>query len=195
MSRGYEGCLHGNRTRTTVHPILTASIYDIQSIDDGWCGQSPRAHSACAAGFPWRLLSSYSDECLSRACIACRRYAIDSNPYEPPTRQEARSADAPFTGVRVHSAHKGEDTGGRPVSREETRPLSIRTPYLRPLIALSRRFRSCAHGGAGFAEDTGGLYPGEPNYQGASAASALARGGCCGERHRRCASYTAGGCQ
>ena len=50
-----------------------------------------------------------SDECicLSRACIACRHYAIDSITYNPLTRQEARGVNASFKGLRVHSAHKG----------------------------------------------------------------------------------------
>ena len=82
---------------------------------------------------------------LLRACIACRHYAIDLNTYKPFTRQEARGVDASesFKGVRVYSTHKGEATGGKPVSREETTLLSIRAPHLRPLIAISQRFRSC----------------------------------------------------
>ena len=77
--------------------------------------------------------------------MGCRPYAIDSTPYNPLTRQEARGVEASFKGVRVHSTHKGEETGGKPVSWEDTTPLSIRAPYLRPLMALklSQRFRSC----------------------------------------------------
>ena len=84
-----------------------------------------------------------SDEFISRACIACRHYAIDSNTYKPFTHQEARGIEAPFKGLRVHSTHKGEETGGNPLSREETTLLSMCAPHLRPLIALSQRFRSC----------------------------------------------------
>ena len=81
----------------------------------------------------WDSHGGRSDECSSRACIACRHNAIDSNPYEPPICQEARGIDASFKGVRVHSTQKGEGTGGKPVTREETTLLSIRAPYLRPL--------------------------------------------------------------
>ena len=84
-----------------------------------------------------------SDEFISRACIACRYYAIDSNTYKAFIHQEARGIDAPFKGLRVHSTHKGEETGGKPLSREETTLLSMCAPHLRPLIALSQRFRSC----------------------------------------------------
>ena len=40
--------------------------------------------------------------------------------YKPLTRQETRSADASFKGVRVYSTHKRGETGGTYVSREET---------------------------------------------------------------------------
>ena len=43
----------------------------------------------------------------ARACIACRHYAIDSNTYNPLTRQEARGADASFKGLGLHSTHTG----------------------------------------------------------------------------------------
>ena len=76
--------------------------------------------------------------------------AIDSNPYEPLTRQEVRGAEASFKCLRAHSTHKVHETGGNYVRREETALLSIREPYPgpRPLIALSPRFRSysCAYG-------------------------------------------------
>ena len=48
-----------------------------------------------------------SDEFISRACIAYRHYAIDSNTYNPLTRQEARGVDASFKDLRVHSTYKG----------------------------------------------------------------------------------------
>ena len=44
---------------------------------------------------------------ISRACIACRHYAIDSNTYKPFTHQEARGIDASFKGLRAHSMYKG----------------------------------------------------------------------------------------
>ena len=97
-----------------------------------------------------------SDEFISRACIACRHYAIDSNTYEPFTHQEARGIDAPFKGLRVHSTHKGEETGGKHLSRKETTLLSMCAPHLRPLIALSQRFRSCT--GASVLLKTPGAY-------------------------------------
>ena len=84
-----------------------------------------------------------SDEFMSRACIACRHYAIDSNAYKPPTCEEARGAEPPLKSFRVHSAHKGEETGGKPVSRESATPRPIRAPHPRPLVAFSQRFRSC----------------------------------------------------
>ena len=84
-----------------------------------------------------------SGGCPSRPCIARRHCAVDSNTYQPSSCQEAQGADAPFEGVGVYSMHKGEGTGGKPVSREETSLLSIRAPHLRPLIALSQQFRSC----------------------------------------------------
>ena len=82
-------------------------------------------------------------EFIPRACIACRHYAIVSNTSQLLTRQEARGVDASFKGLRVHSTHKGEETGGKPLSREETTLRSMCAPHLRPLIALSQRFRSC----------------------------------------------------
>ena len=130
-----------------------------------------------------------SDECLSRARIACRHYAINSNPYEPPTRQEARGVDAPFKGVGVHSTHKGEETGGKPVSREETTLLSIRAPYLRPLIALSQRFRSCT--GTSVLLKTPGAYTRveyAADLQGPGARGLCDAGACAaGTAHTRCA--------
>ena len=71
--------------------------------------------------------------------MACRPYAIDKNPYEPLTRQEARGLEAPFK-LRVlqRTRRKGETTGGNYVCREETVILSILVtePYPRPPIAL-----------------------------------------------------------
>ena len=84
-----------------------------------------------------------SDEFMSRACIACRHYAIELITYNPPTRQEMRGIDASFTVQRVHSTYKGYETGGDYVSREKTTLRSIRGPYPRPLVTLSQRFRSC----------------------------------------------------
>ena len=86
-----------------------------------------------------------SDECLSCACIACRHYAIDSTAYNynPLTCEEARGVKAPFKSFRVHSAHKGEEVRRKPVSRGEVPRRSIRASYPRPLMALSRQFRSC----------------------------------------------------
>jgi len=84
-----------------------------------------------------------SDECLSRACIACQHYAIDSNTYNPLTCEEARGVEAPFKSFRVHLTHKGQETGGNYVSQEETTPVTIREPHPRPLMALSQRFRGC----------------------------------------------------
>ena len=60
--------------------------------------------------------------------------------------------------VRVHSTHKGEETGGKPWSRKETTPLPMCAPHLRPRRARSQRFRSCA-GASVFAENAGCLYP------------------------------------
>ena len=79
---------------------------------------------------------------VSRVGIMRPAYAPMNHPL-----QETRGADAPFKGVRAHSTHKGEETGGGPASREETSPLSIRTPHLRPLAGLSGLY-----GDASFAE-------------------------------------------
>ena len=61
--------------------------------------------------------------------------------------QEARGASPPLKGVRsrAHSTHKGEEIGGKPVSRGDLTalPIAISAPYPRPLVALSRRFRTC----------------------------------------------------
>ena len=48
----------------------------------------------------------------------------------------------------VHSTHKGEETVGKPVSKEETAPLSIRAPYPKPLVALSQRHRHRSYAGS-----------------------------------------------
>ena len=89
------------------------------------------------------LRGGCSDEFISRACIACRHYAIELITYNPLTHQETRGVDASFKGLRVHSTYKGWEIGGNYVSRKEVTLLSIREPYPRPLIALSQRFRSC----------------------------------------------------
>ena len=65
------------------------------------------------------------------------------NACKPLTCEEARGTEASPRRVRVHWTHKGEETGGKPVSREEVTLRSIRSSYPRPLIAPSRRFRSC----------------------------------------------------
>ena len=82
-------------------------------------------------------------EFISRACIACRHYAIVLNTSQLLTRQEARGVDASFKGLRVQSTYKGQEIGGNYLSRKEVTLRSIRDPYPRPLIALSQRFRSC----------------------------------------------------
>ena len=51
----------------------------------------------------------------SRADIT-RSIRIHNITYNPLTCEEARGAEAPFKLVRVHSTHRGEETGGRPVS-------------------------------------------------------------------------------
>ena len=105
-----------------------------------------RAFGASAFGLHARRDShgGRSDECLSRAYIACRHYAIDSITYNSLTRQEVRGVDASFNGLRVHSTYKGYETGGNYVRRKEATLLSIRGPYPRPLMALSQRHRGCA---------------------------------------------------
>ena len=70
-----------------------------------------------------------SDEFISRACIACRHYAIELITYNnPPTHQETRGIDtsSSFKVSRVHSTYKCYETGGNYVSREETTLRSIR---------------------------------------------------------------------
>ena len=63
--------------------------------------------------------------------------------YLQPTHTP-RSVDVPFKDLRAHSTYRGQGTGGCCVRRKEAAPLSIRKPHPRPLMALSRRFRSCA---------------------------------------------------
>ena len=92
-----------------------------------------------------------ADKCLSRACVAWRHCAIDPNAYTPLTyacgEARARGVESPrpgpFKSSRVHSTHKGEETGGKPVSREEVALRPARASYPRPPIAISQRFRSC----------------------------------------------------
>ena len=105
-----------------------------------------------------RTYEGSQSEVPQSAWLGCRPVAIGPARYKPPTCQEARGADAAFKGAGVHSPHKGEETGGTPVSREETTltPLSIRAPYPRPLIALSQRFRSRT--GASVLPKTAGAY-------------------------------------
>ena len=57
--------------------------------------------------------------------MACRPYAIDSNDYEPLTRQEGRGIETALKGFRVHLMPNGEETGGNYVGLEETVILSI----------------------------------------------------------------------
>ena len=51
--------------------------------------------------------AALEDEFISRACIACRHYAIELITYNPLTHQETRGIDASFKGLRVHSTYKG----------------------------------------------------------------------------------------
>ena len=90
------------------------------------------------SGIPMEAAQTNVYRARARMRIACRHYAIDSNTFGPFTQQEARGADAPFKGVRVHSAHKGDETGDKPVSRQGTTPLSVRAPYPRPSICAHR---------------------------------------------------------
>ena len=126
--------MHARKTNTHHHPALMGSIYT-HNAGWPWGPKRARAHSAYsyATGLmtPWRTLRR-----------VFRHGAIDSNTYKSLTRQEAQCTEAPFTSFRVHSTHKGEEIGVNPVSREETVLLLIRAPYPRPLMALSRRFRS-----------------------------------------------------
>ena len=131
--------MHGNRTLTTIQSLWHPSMIYEALINAGRGIRRERIRPTRRDSHGGR-----SDEFISRACIACRHYAIDSNTYKPFTHQEARGIDAFFKGLRVHSTHKGEETGGKPVSREEVALRSIRASYPRPLIVLSQRFRSCA---------------------------------------------------
>ena len=99
-----------------------------------------------------------SGEYISHACIARQHYAIDSNTDKPfmITHQEARGADAAFKGLRAHSTHRGEETGGQPLSREGATLLSMCAPHWRPLMALPRRFCSCT--GASVLQKSPGAY-------------------------------------
>ena len=105
--------MHGNRTLTSIQSLSLASIYDIYIysalINAGWGAKRAHMHSAYAARFPWRPLRQLP---IPRLRIALRNYAIDSVTYNPPTRQGARGADAPFNGVRAHPTYKGYETGG-----------------------------------------------------------------------------------
>ena len=130
--------MHGNRTLTTIQSLWHPSMIYKALINAGRGIRRERIRPTRRDSHGGR-----SDEFISRACIACRHYAIELITYNPLTHQEAWGIDASFKGLRVHSTYKGYETGGNYVSREETTLLSIREPYPRPLIALSQRFRSC----------------------------------------------------
>ena len=130
--------MHGNRTLTTIQSLWHPSMIYKALINAGRGIRRERIRPTRRDSHGGR-----SDEFISRACIACRHYAIELITYNPLTHQEARGIDASFKGLRVHSTHKGEETGDSPFSREETTLLSMCAPHLRPLIALSQRFRSC----------------------------------------------------
>ena len=127
--------MHGNRTLTTIQSLWHPSMIHKALINAGRGIRRERIR-------PTRR-DSHGGRSDELACIACQHYAIDSNTYKPFTHQEARGIGASFKGLRVHSTHKGEETGGNPLSREETTLLSMCAPHLRPLIALAQRFRSC----------------------------------------------------
>ena len=132
--------MHGNRTLTTIKSLWHLSMIYKALINTGRGIRRERIRPTRRDSHGGR-----SDEFTPRACVACRYYAIDPNTYKPFTHQEMRGIDASFKGLRVHSTYKGEETGGKPLSREETALLSMcaRAPHPRPLIALSQRFRSC----------------------------------------------------
>ena len=130
--------MHGNRTLTTIQSLWHPSMIYKALINAGRGIRRERIRPTRRDSHGGR-----SDEFISRACIACRHYAIELITYKPLTHQETRGIDASFKGLRVHSTYKGWEIGGNYVSRKEVTLLSIREPYPRPLIALSQRFRSC----------------------------------------------------
>ena len=133
--------MHGKRT-PTIQSLRNPSIIYKALVSSGW---GPKR----AGIWPvrWDSHRGRSDDCefLPRACITRQHCAVDSDTYKPLTRQEAWGVKAPFSSTRVHSIHRGDQTGGRPGSRKEAMPLSIRAPHRhpRPLMALSQQFRSC----------------------------------------------------
>ena len=132
--------MHGNRTLTTIQSLWHPSMIYKALINTGRGIRRERIRPTRRDSHGGR-----SDGFISRACIACRHYAIDSNTYKPFTQQEARGIGASFKGLRVPSTHKGEETGGNPLSRKETTFLSMCAPHLRPLIALSQNIGTCLH--------------------------------------------------
>ena len=154
--------MHGNRILTTILSLRHPSMIMIYQALITAGARIRHEHIRTTPRDPHGG-RSLADECiiLSPACVACRHYAINSNPHEPPTRQEARGVDASFKGVRVHSTNKGDEKGGKPLSREETTPLSIRAPYRRPPLRFSSAFVAISklYKDAGAAGNTGGLYP------------------------------------
>ena len=138
-----------------------------------WCEQSPSIRRERIRPTRRDSHGGRSGECLSRACIACRHCAADPNNHGPSTHQEARGADAPAKGVRVHSTHRGGETRGGPVSREHTTPLSVRAPHPKRFVALSLRSRSCT--GTSVLLKTPGAYTRvAPMYMGAVVAASCA---------------------
>ena len=137
------------------HPILMATIYDIWSIDNCLLGAQARTHSAAQAT-PMEAAQARLHKAPGWDAGLTRPTRLRTKHL--PAKKRARGAGASFKGVRVHPAHKGEETEGRPLSREEAARLPMRALYRRPLMALFQRHRSHT-GGVGFAENTGGLYP------------------------------------
>ena len=106
-----------------------------------------RAHSAYAAGFPWRPLRRMFITRLHRGPTSCDRLKSPLTTHSP--RNAGRRCPLQIKGARVHSTHKGEETGagpGRTCDRESRRdnapPIPTRAPCLRPLGALPQRFRN-----------------------------------------------------
>ena len=74
-----------------------------------------------------------------RACVAFRHCALDLNTYKPPTRQEARGADASFKGLR---ATMRGDRGRLCESRRDSGPVDTRAILKAPHCALAAKLQS-----------------------------------------------------
>ena len=103
-----------------------------------------RAHSAFAAGFPWKPPRRILITCLNRTPAPRRRLAYMQPNHTQALAKKRQRRPGPLRKFQSALGAPGWETGGEPATWEEEAPLPARRPHPRPLMALSRRFRSCA---------------------------------------------------